>query len=372
LEVAGFSARVLDVQKKGGIWTHVVSGIPSEDAATLVGQSANLRVDTSERRHTMRHHTATHLLHAALRERLGEHVSQAGSLVSPDVLRFDFTHGKGMTPEEIRDVEDRVNQMVMQAYPVVIYPGVAIDEARQMGAMALFGEKYGDVVRVVQIGGMGPQESSPSRELCGGIHVGNTGEIGLFRIVHEGSAAGGVRRITALCGVKALNSLRETEALVEDTAKALKTNASGLLGAVERLQDSLKEEKRKRERMMADAGSSGSEEAVGSVMWRSETLSEAGPDDAKLVADRLVEGRPNAVAFVVSINEGRVILVAKVGADALNAGAHAGNLVKAAAPVVGGGGGGRAEFATAGGKDASQVAAVVQTALATLRQQVGA
>lgn len=369
ITVGNVTLRVVDVQKERGVLVHRVEGDPQ--GWSPVGEKATLEVDGERRRAISRHHTATHLLHAALRESLGEHVTQAGSRVAPEELRFDFTHGAALTPEQRIAIEDRVNQKVMEAAEVVIYPDVPLDEARKMGAMALFGEKYGDRVRVVQIGNMPASEPCYSRELCGGIHVRNTGEIGLFRIVSEGSAAGGIRRIVAVAGMAALNLVRVDAARLEDAARRLKTSTKDVPEAIDRLSEQLREERRKREKMAATSGAGDvSEVAVGSVTLRIATLREADAAGVKLTADRLVEGRPGAVALVLSATEGKVLLAAKCGSEALQAGAHAGTLIRAAAQAVGGGGGGRPEFATAGGRDPSKMSDAVAAATEALRAMV--
>jgi len=369
ITVGGVSVRVVDVQKERGIFVHRIEGGP--EGWSPVGESATLEVVEERRRAIMRHHTATHLLHAALRESLGEHVTQAGSRVAPEELRFDFTHGAALTPEQKIAIEDRINQKVMEAAGVVIYPKVALEEARGMGAMALFGEKYGDRVRVVQIGDMPATEPCYSRELCGGIHVRNTGEIGLFRRVSEGSAAGGIRRVVAVAGMAALELVREDAARLEDAARRLKTSVKDVPEAIERLGEQLKEERRRREKMAASSGAGDvTETVIGSVTLRTETLNEADAAAVKLAADRLVEGRPGVVALVLSATEGKVLLAAKCGGEALGVGAHAGNLIRAAAQAVGGGGGGRPEFATAGGRDPSKLSEAVAAATEALREMV--
>jgi alanyl-tRNA synthetase len=371
LTVGGQSWPVTDVQKADGVWAHRVQGqVPSE----VVGQIATLAVDEARRADITRHHTATHLLHAALRERLGAHVTQAGSLVAPDQLRFDFTHGQALTPEDLRAVEDRVNEHVLSAQPVVIYEDVPLDEARAMGAMALFGEKYADRVRVVQIGGMKPEIASFSRELCGGIHVPNTGAIGQFRIRHEGSAASGIRRITAVCGRAALQMAQADTDSLQAAAHRLKTSPAELLTAIDRTLDTLREERRKREQMAATGA--GQDEAtattVAGVTLKRLVMKSGEAEDAKRAADRLVDNAPLAVVVVGIAIEGKVQFVAKIGAEAQAQGAHAGNLVRELAKLTGGGGGGRADFATAGGRDATQLDAAMAAAEGLLQAQLGA
>ncbi len=367
----GHALRVLDVQKQDGIFLHIVEG-PGVDPASLEGQAVSARVDAGRRGDITRNHTATHLLHAALRQVLGNHASQAGSLVAPDHLRFDFTHGQAMTPQELSEVERIVNEHIWAADPVKIYQSVPIDEARAMGAMALFGEKYGDAVRVVQIGDMEPSETCWSRELCGGVHVRNTGQIGLFKITSESSAASGIRRIVAVTGSGAYRWVQDQQRTLEEAAARLKANPRELVGAIDKTLEALKEEKKKREKLAQQgAGGSASSEEIGAVTLFLQEMKDAEAKDAQLVSDRLVDNKPNGVALVVNRAEGKVVFVCKVGDGAVKAGAHAGNIVKAAAQAVGGGGGGRPNFATAGGKDSGDVAPAIEAAKEALRSQVG-
>ena len=361
----GESLRVLDVHKKHGVFVHLVEG--SLDPGTKV----EARVDEARRKAVVRNHTATHLLHAALREALGKHVTQAGSLVAPEGLRFDFTHGHALSREELERVERTVNEKVLEAQPVHVYEDLAIQDAREMGAMALFGEKYGERVRVVQVGGMRPSEPSFSRELCGGIHVQNTGEIGLFKVTGESSAASGVRRIEAVTGLGAYEWVKSQRALLEEAAAMLKTTPGDLLKAIEKSQDALKEEKRKRERLAAQGGDSKAVvEMVGAVEFAVERLVGADPKDAQLVADRLVDGNPARVALVALSSDGKLTFVCKVGDGAKAKGAHAGKLVGEVAKVAGGGGGGRPDFATAGGKDPSKLEEAILKGKEVLAAQV--
>ncbi len=370
----GFALEVLDLAKQEGVYVHLCrpdfdgEGLRQEDLnARLYGKPAIAQVDERRRRNITRNHTATHLLHAALRERLGKHVTQAGSLVGPDHLRFDFTHGKALTDAELAQIEADVNTEALAALSVAIHRDVPIEEAKKRGAMALFGEKYGDAVRMVEVPGV-------SLELCGGCHVRNTAEIGLFKILHEASAASGVRRIEAVTGEAAYAWARGVDERLHQAAQRLKANPNELVAAVEKLQEQLREEKRRLERMRTQSAAGGSERvtAIGPVELATQILEEGEMKDATLYADRLTEGKPLRVAFVALAAEGKVALVAKAGAEAVAKGAHAGNLVKAAAQTVGGGGGGRPDFATAGGRDPSKVADAVAAALEALKGQVGA
>lgn len=359
----GFEVKVQGLDKQDGVVVHLGEplrweGLPDPLTASpealnraLFGEVVTAQVDRERRAAITRNHTATHLLHAALRSVLGKHVTQAGSMVGPESLRFDFTHGQGLTPEQLDAVEDVVNRAILEAHPVAALEGLSMDQARALGAIALFGEKYSDEVRMVQIGGLEPNHNPVSRELCGGVHVRNTGEIGLFKIISEGSVASGVRRVEAVTGWGSIAWLREQQAQVRQASALLKSNPSGLVGAVERLLESLREERKKRERLASQgAGQSATTTMVGSVELLTEKLDGADPKDAQRVADRLAEGHPNRVTLVATVSEGKASFVCKVGEEALRKGAHAGNLLREVAKLAGGGGGGKPDFATAGGK----------------------
>jgi len=386
IEGDGFRLRVEDVTRHDGVFVHLVeplefrtvAGKPMDVAQAelqemLFGQTVFASVDRGRRSDITKNHTATHLMHAALRQVLGGHVSQAGSLVGPDILRFDFTHGKAMTPEEIAEVERIVNEEIMRAVPVVTYTDVPIAEARKMGAMALFGEKYAEFVRVVQIGAMPPEIASFSRELCGGVHVANTGEIGMFKIQHESSAASGVRRIVALTGWNTYRMVSEQEASIHRASELLKSPPKDLVPAVEKMLEALREERKKRERLMSQGSGPGSAtiSTVGSVELAVDRLLDAEPKDAQLAADRLVDQKPGRVAMVGLLADGKVTFVCKVGEQAKAAGAHAGNLVREVAKVAEGSGGGRPDFATAGGKNPAKFDEALAATAKALADQLG-
>jgi alanyl-tRNA synthetase len=315
------------------------------------------RIDRGARRATERNHTATHLLHAALRGRLGGHVRQAGSYVGPDKLRFDFSHSQAMTTQELRDVEDQVNAWISQGDPVRPIT-TTLDEARQLGAMALFGEKYGDVVRMVQIG-----EGEYSRELCGGTHVRTTAEIGPFRILSETSSAANVRRIEALTGAAAVELLREHDRWLGEIAATLRTRPEGAPEAVREREA----ERRRLEKALKSGGSGvggagarGGAVDLDALVGRAEEVAGVSVlatavevPDAKALLDVLdrVRGRLSeaAVLFGTAV-DGRVHLVAGVSPALVERGVKAGAVVKAAAEVAGGGGGGRDTVAAAGGR----------------------
>lgn len=322
-------------------------------------------VDALRRKHIIRNHTATHLLHAALRDKLGKHVTQAGSLVAPDRLRFDFTHREAMKPEEIEEVERSVNQKVAEAIPVVPIEDVPIDEARKRGAMMLFGEKYGDRVRMIDIHGY-------SLELCGGCHVNNTAEIGLFKVLHESSSASGVRRIEAVTGYGAYEWARHEEELIREAAKKLKSSPHDLPRAVQNLVEEMRNLKRERRRLIegtvAVTGSS-SVNAEGERLTKigvfslvTKIVTIGGQESAKLAADRLVEDDPNVVAVVALNEDGKLMFICKVGKQALQHGAHAGNIVREVAKVAGGAGGGSPQFAQAGARDPKKIEEALRAA----------
>jgi alanyl-tRNA synthetase len=331
------------------------------------GERVVARVDRAVRVATQANHTATHLLHAALRERLGTHVRQAGSYVGPDKLRFDFTHGERLSPDDVRAVEDRVNQWVLRNDPVRPIT-TTLDEARALGAMALFGEKYGDVVRMVQIG-----EGEYSRELCGGTHVRSTAEIGVFKIVSEGSSAANVRRIEAVTGPEAVTLLRSHDALVREAAAELRTSPEQVPAKIADLQRQLKEQARGRAaggNGAVDVGAlAGRAEEVGGARVLTSTVTVADPKALLDTADRLKNQLGDAAIVLGAITDGKVSLIASVAPSLVQRGVKAGDVVRIAAQVVGGGGGGRDTMAQAGGKDPEKLddaLAAARAAIATV------
>ncbi len=331
------------------------------EAGTLeVGEQVLARVDHLARHKTECNHTATHLLQAALRERVGSHVRQAGSYVGPDKLRFDFSHGQALSAEELRDVEDRVNEWISLNDPVRAIT-TTLDEARRLGAMALFGEKYGEVVRMVEVGdGGGGGENQHSRELCGGTHVRCTAEIGAFRILHETSSSANVRRIEAVTGPVAVDLLREHDRLLREMAAQLRTRPEDAPAALATLaQERKRLEKALKEGAGAPAGANGldieslaaSADQVGGASVLAAAV-EVGDAKALLdILDRLKSRLPDAAILLGTAADGRVHLVASVAPTLVKRGVKAGAIVKSAAEVVGGGGGGRDTMAQAGGRD---------------------
>ncbi|HEY5708995.1 MAG TPA: alanine--tRNA ligase [Solirubrobacterales bacterium] len=361
----GGEARVVDVYRVGEDQALEVETADEIDPAVAV----EAEVDRGTRHATMRNHTATHLLHAALRERLGTHVRQAGSAVRPDKLRFDFTHGQALGGEELRAVEDLVNEWIKASQPVR-WLEMERAEAERLGAMALFGEKYSEWVRVVEVEGV-------SRELCGGTHVANTAEVGIFKISSEGSSAANVRRIEALTGPAAIDWFREREDRLREVGDLLGAPQDPLTGArraAERLRDAGAgaQEARKQalgeeaERLVAEAVDVGTVKAVVSdvpLADQKQMLELANRVQSKLGGDS---------AIVLGGVEGdKVALVVLVSKGAVERGLSASGIVREAAAVVGGGGGGRDDMAQAGGKDPARLDEALETARQAIEREAG-
>ena len=334
---------------------------PAPGAVLEAGTPVVAQVDRATRHATECNHTATHLLHAALRRRLGDHVRQAGSYVGPDKLRFDFTHAGRLSEEERREVEDEVNAGILADLPVG-WRETGLEEARELGAMALFGEKYGDVVRMVEIDGGGA-----SRELCGGTHVRRTSEIGAFRILSEGSSAANVRRIEAVSGPKAIELLRRNDRIVEEVAGELRAAPEDLPATVTAL----------REKARRPSRDPGATVDVAAIATGARDFPEArvvvaavegvGGKGLVEVVDR-VKGAVDGPCAVLlgSVEEDRVHLVAGVDPELVERGVKAGDVVAAAAAEVGGGGGGRDTMAQAGGRDPEGLPAALEAGEAVI------
>ncbi|HVL96806.1 MAG TPA: alanine--tRNA ligase [Solirubrobacteraceae bacterium] len=359
-------ARVADVVRVGDDQALVLEVVEGE---LHPGERVVARVDRGARRPTECNHTATHLLHAALRERLGAHVRQAGSYVGPDKLRFDFTHGQALSPEDVQAVEDRVNEMILANHPVRAVT-TTLDEARRLGAMALFGEKYGDVVRMVEVG-----DGTWSRELCGGTHVRSTAEIGVFKITGESSSSANVRRIEALTGPAAVELLRRHDRLLAQTAGALRVPPER---AAEAAAEALRarRELEKKLRTGAAATPAVDTQAAFDVDGVRALVQSVEVPDAKALpdmADRLRGALGEAAVVVLgAAGEGRVHLIASATPAAVQRGIKAGAIVKIAAQVVGGGGGGRDTMAQAGGRDPDKLPDALAAARAEIERAVGA
>jgi alanyl-tRNA synthetase len=332
------------------------------------GERVRAVVDRRTRHATEANHTATHLLHAALRARLGDHVHQAGSYVGPDKLRFDFNHPSAMSADDMRDVEDQVNVWILGAYPVRALT-TTLDEARSLGAMALFGEKYGDIVRMVEVG-----DGSFSRELCGGTHVRNSAEIGVLRILSETSSAANVRRIEAVTGPAAVELLRAHDRAAVQAARELRVQPDGLADEARALRARLKG----LEKAAAKAAQDGTAAAVDLdvLIARAESLGTAevlvtsvsGIGGAALagLAEQLKSRLGDAAVVLAEVGEGKVDLVAAVAPALIERGVKAGEIVKLAAAEVGGGGGGRDNVARAGGRDVAKLEQALGAARAAI------
>lgn len=337
-------------------------------AAVACGSEVNASVTGSRRLDIARNHSATHLLHAALQEVLGKYANQKGSLVEADRLRFDFTHFAPVTPEELEKVEARVNGMILANLPVHSRE-MALDEARAQGAMALFGEKYGQRVRVVSMG-------DDSLELCGGTHVERTGSIGLFRIVSEGGIGSGLRRIEAVTGRRAYEMVREVYREREELAGILKTPVGDLMNRASALMDTLKARDEEIGRLKArisrleSADLLDSVQQVEGVSLLSARLEVGDMEALRQAGDMLKDRLKDGVILLGSPAGDKVNFVAMVTGSALDKGAHAGNLIRAVAAIAGGGGGGKPAMAQAGGKDPARLGEALEKAAAILAEQI--
>ena len=343
-------AVVSDTKKLGGVYIHEVK---IESGELRVGESYTLSVDGARRASIKRNHSSAHLLQAALREVLGTHVEQAGSYVDEHRVRFDFTHLAAMTAEEIAKVEAIVNANILKAEAAETVV-CDIKTAREMGAMALFGEKYGDVVRVVKIG-------SSSTELCGGTHVSNTGEIGLFKVISESSVAAGVRRIEGTTGLGVLALLGEREELISECAKELKSpNPLGIAKKAASAASEIKELRREVESLNSRISEMQAEKLlsdiaeVGAFKLLTAKL-EMRPDAARTLTDTFKAKYSNGVIVIAATQGDKFNFVAAAGQDAVKAGAHAGKIISEISAICGGKGGGRPDSAMSGGKDMDKI-----------------
>lgn len=333
-----------------GQFVHVVT-VQSGELRT--GDTITAAVDRGMRSDIIKNHTATHLLHKALKETLGDHVNQAGSLVEPGRLRFDFSHLGSITPEELAAIEQRVNEQIWNSLDVIIELK-PIDEAKAMGAMALFGEKYGDVVRVVQVGGY-------SLELCGGCHVENTSQIGLFKLISESGIGSGVRRIEAVTGRQAYEYMDGQLDVLKQAAALLKSHVGEVPKRIEALHQQVKELSRENESLQGklsgiEAGALTSQvKTVGDTQLLAVQVQANSMDALRTLADELKLKLPEAVIVLGAAVEDKVNFVVAVPQQEVKRGLHAGKLVKELAALCGGGGGGRPDMAQAGGKDASKL-----------------
>lgn len=363
----GFEIEVTNTTKdQGGIFLQ--AGVV-KSGSVAVGMSADAKIDAVRRMDIMRNHTAAHLLQAALREVLGNHVEQAGQLVTDHSVRFDFTHFSAPTAQELMAVEERVNEVILAGMPVEVME-MPIEEAKKMGAMALFGEKYGDVVRVVKAGDF-------STELCGGTHVDNTAKIGLFKIRQEGSVAAGVRRIEAVTGHGVLKMLEDAMNMIAQTAITLKiSNPREIVAGAERVAGELKEQSRKIQELSDKIAAT----QIDSLMANSQlekgvriicaAMTDVTGDMIKEMCGKILDVAPKAVIVLAGINEGKVTFGCACGKEAREKGANAGKIVKAVAQIAGGNGGGKPDLAMAGAKDPTKVDEAIMQAKAIILDMI--
>ena len=338
---------VHDVQKnKGGKYMHygkLTGGV------LKVGDTVTAAIDVERRQAIRRAHSATHLLDAALKKVLGDHVHQAGSLVEPDRIRFDFTHFEGISAEELAQVDKLVNDAILNGYPVIT-EALPIEEAKQKGAVAMFGEKYGDVVRVVEMGDF-------SMEFCGGTHLDNTAKVGTFRIKSEGSVASGVRRIEATVGKLTLEAMNHNQQLIFQAAQILKTNPADLVAKLEQQVADLKAARQAIEQYKSKEAAGEADRIlfgahdVGPLKVITATVPDADGNRLRQMGDAIKDKAANVVAVLAAVNGGKITFVAACGKEAVGLGIKAGDIIKQVSAIAGGSGGGKPDSAMGGGKD---------------------
>ncbi|MBE6988847.1 MAG: alanine--tRNA ligase [Ruminococcaceae bacterium] len=334
-----------------------------------VNDEVTLQIDAKRRKAIMGAHSSVHLIHEALRRVLGTHVQQAGSLVEPNRIRFDFTHFSAVTPEELAKAEDIVNEQIREGL-AVLNKEMPIAEAKEMGAMALFGEKYGNVVRVVKMGDF-------SIELCGGTHIDNIAKIGMFKITSESSVAAGVRRIEAVTGEGVMTYMREQANLIHAVADALKTTPADMHRRVTQIQSEMKDQQHKIEQLDSKISSMMAvdlfnySKAAGALRVISVKIDNSTPDALRSLTDAIKSKASDAVCVLATVNaEGKINFAAACGKDAVKAGAHAGNILKEIAKMCGGGGGGRPDSAMAGGSKPEMLEAALESVNNIVEKQI--
>jgi len=363
----GAAIEITDTVKASHFSVHIGKVVSGE---LSVGDTVKCIVNSKRRAAIARAHTATHLLHAALRKVLGEHALQSGSLVEPDRLRFDFSHFQAVTPEEIRRIEDEVNEMVLADIggETIV---ASLDEARKMGATALFGEKYGDTVRIVKVGDV-------SMELCGGTHLRHTSQVGLFKLTSESSIGAGLRRVEAVTGHAATQLVHDLEDQIRAVADALGSAPQEIVTAAQRAVQSAKEAQREVDKLKSRSAAESAGELAGSaqdaagVKFVTASVPTVDVPTLQKLADGVTDKLKSGVVVLAGVENGKVLFVGKVTGDLVAKGFHAGNLLREVAKVAGGSGGGRPEFAQAGGKDSSKVEAALAKAAEIINSQAGA
>ena len=350
----GTSVEVVEVMKENGIFLHVIK---AEDAGEVMkfkaGDDVSLAIDVVRRHKIGRDHSATHLLQQALRDVLGDHVMQAGSYVDENYLRFDFNHFQPVTAEEIAKIEDIVNEKIDEFLPITMQE-MPIEEARKLGAMAIFGEKYGDIVRVVNMGDY-------SIEFCGGTHLDNTGKIGSFKIINEFGVASGVRRIEAVTGSNVVKYLDGKNAIIDELANVLKSNENDIVRRAQQIVSEKKELENTIKAFKSDEISGSvdtviaSAELVGDIKLITKRFDDTDIDQLRKLSDAVKEKCDSVVMIFAAVNGEKLSFIASISDDLVGKGYHAGKLIKEVASVAGGSGGGKANMAQAGAKDASKI-----------------
>ncbi|MBN7772537.1 alanine--tRNA ligase [Clostridium aminobutyricum] len=346
----GFMAEVLDVTKVQGNFAHKIKVLKGQ---LHVGDTVTAAISVTNRNSIARNHTATHLLQKALKEVVGDHVHQAGSSVTAEGLRFDFSHYEAVSKEQLAAVEELVNDKILHFLPVKVEE-MSMKEAADSGATALFGEKYGDTVRVVSVGDF-------SKELCGGTHVSNAGLIGALRIVSETGVAAGVRRIEAVTGLGVLKKVEESEELIHAASDILKTNRSGVLAKITNISEEAKSLKKELEDLKKSAISSSLDsilaeaKEIKNVKLLTKAFTDYDINDLRAISDDIKKNNKGVIVVFASQVGEKVTFMVSVTDDLLEKGYHAGNMIKQIAAAAGGGGGGKADMAQAGAKDASKI-----------------
>ena len=348
---SGFKMTVTDSKKLGD--GKILHHVTVDEGTASVGDSVTVTYDVKKREATARNHSATHLLQKALREVLGSHIEQAGSMVDENRLRFDFSHFQAVTPEQLAEVERRVNAAILAAYPIEIKQ-MPVDEAKKLGAMALFGEKYGDTVRVVNMGGY-------SIELCGGCHLKNTSEAGLCKIVSEGGVAAGVRRIEAVTGKGVLKYIEEKNAIITESAAALKTTEGELVHRCENVMEELREQQRKIDVISEKIAHASANNVmagvkhIGGLEVFITQMDGSTVDAMRKLGDAIKERTQLCVCVFAALTDGKITFMATAGKDAVKKGVHCGKIIKEITAIAGGSGGGKPDSAQGGGKNADKI-----------------
>ncbi len=359
------TAIVLDTIKKADVIVHIIE---VTRGSFKLGQKIQLKVDRKKREETARHHSATHLLHAALRKVLGEHVKQSGSLVTPERLRFDFSHFSALTQEEIKTIEDLVNEQILKDIPVITHI-LPYDEAIKKGALAFFEEKYGDQVRVVEMPGW-------SIELCGGTHVSSTGTIGLFKITGESSVASGIRRIEAVCGLAALNWVRTQEQTLLALQHELKCPPKEIVKRVKSMEEKIKDLEREIENLRISKSATQLDNILSKAIELdgikiiSSKIKASSPKELRELGDRIKDKLQSKYVIILGTKaNGKAMLLSLVSKD-LTKKIKAGDVVKETAKIVGGGGGGRPDMAQAGGPNPEKLNEALSYAISFIKEQI--